>query len=168
MISKNLKIRKKRTNMGQIISKEKKQKREGLMSQMKSKTEVWMFYEGWGWIKLIFLGPHLEPEQGPGLAEQTEPPSPAQKSGRQPGQRQPHCGAGHLPPEAGQGQRRRHRQGAHTLIRPPGEFFWDLGENKTKRSDRCAKWLAIGVFGLCQARLKSIKIAKINHCYFFR
>ena len=40
MISKNLKLRKKRANMGQIISKEKKQKREGLMSQMKSKTEV--------------------------------------------------------------------------------------------------------------------------------
>ena len=41
MIVKNLKIRKKRhSNMGQIISKEKKQKREALLPQMKTKTEA--------------------------------------------------------------------------------------------------------------------------------
>ena len=95
------------------------------MSQMKSKTEVRIYHEERERIrcrKLIFPGPHLEPEQGPGLPEQTEPPSPTQKSGRQLGQRQPHLGAAHLPPEAGQGQRRRHRQGANPLFRPPGEL----------------------------------------------
>ena len=41
MIVKNLKIRKKRySTMGQIISKEKKQKREALLPQMKSKAEA--------------------------------------------------------------------------------------------------------------------------------
>ena len=41
MIVKNLKNRKKRSSiMGQIISKEKKQKREALLPQMKSKAEA--------------------------------------------------------------------------------------------------------------------------------
>ena len=40
MITKSFKLKKRKRNMGQIISKEKKQKREGLMAQMKDKTEV--------------------------------------------------------------------------------------------------------------------------------
>ena len=40
MITKNLKQKKKRPTMGQIVSKEKKQKKEDLMAQMKSITEV--------------------------------------------------------------------------------------------------------------------------------
>ena len=41
-----IKSRKKRNKMGSIISKpkEKNQKREGLMTQMKSKTEVETYY----------------------------------------------------------------------------------------------------------------------------
>merc|ERR1712137_217922 len=60
MISKNLKIRKKRANMGQIISKEKKQKREGLMSQMKSKTEA----------------PTSSPSKAPASPSRQSPPPP--------------------------------------------------------------------------------------------
>ena len=84
MISKNLKLRKKRANMGQIISKEKKQKREGLMSQMKSKAEVLhLIFNHSPWIKYIILlsyfqapSPSSSPSKAPASPSRQSPPPP--------------------------------------------------------------------------------------------
>ena len=83
MISKNLKLRKKRANMGQIISKEKKQKREGLMSQMKSKTEVCInIYNHHRLVKgLYFQAPSSSPSKTPASPSRQSPPPPPRSLG---------------------------------------------------------------------------------------
>jgi len=77
--------------MGQIISKEKKQKREGLMAQMKDKTE--------------------------GSSSPTKTPTP--RTELDPGQHQPHPGVPHLPPAAGQGQWHQSRPGGQPQLCHP-------------------------------------------------
>ena len=84
MISKNLKLRKKRANMGQIISKEKKQKREGLMSQMKSKTEVCINIQNHHRLVLkglYYQAPSSSPSKAPASPSRQSPPPPPRSLG---------------------------------------------------------------------------------------